>query len=279
MSDGNDEMHKLIESYTNYLGESFEAIWNLIPIEADKLEAYSVIGALLSRQVTLSLEMMKSPGTWNGHSAPMFLRSMTDLQITLGWILEDIEERSRRYIMHGLGEAKLSMEHYKAEVELEPEGVYADQLREMSERHSQWINSQRREFFVEVNLGNWAKLDTFAMAREIGKESLYKFAYRPFSQATHNMWPHVSVYNTTHCENALHRFHLIPRLFNAKFEPDFMYRSCKYVHQTYELLINRFDLNFNGKMPLEWWGEFFSAEEEDSLNSDGGEGERENGVR
>lgn len=273
MSGNDDELHKLIESYTAYLNESFEAIWNLVSVEADKLEAYSVIGALLSRQVTLSREMMQSPGTWNGHSAPMFLRSMTDLQITLGWILEDLEERARKYIMHGLGEAKLSMEHYKAEIELAPDDAYADQLRDMAERHRQWINSQRREFFVEVNLGNWAKLDTFAMAREIGKESLYKFAYRPFSQATHNMWPHVSVYNSAHCENALHRFHLVPKLFDAKFEPDFMYRSCKYVHQTYELLIKRFGLKFTSTMPLEWWDKFFSGEETDASTTDSGEPE------
>lgn len=257
-----EEIYKMVGSYVELLRESFETIWGMVPIEADKLEAYSVIGALLSRQVTLSMEMMRSPGTWNGHSAPLYLRSMTDLQITLGWILEDIVERSRKYIMHGLGEAKLSMEHYKAELELNPDDSSAAQVQGMIDRYSHWINSQRREFTVEVNLGNWAKLDYYAMSREIDKESLYKFAYRPFSHAAHNMWPHVSVYNTRNCKNALHRNHLIPVLHEPKFEPDFMYRSCKYVHQTYELLIRRFDLHFDKQMPLDWWHQYFKSRDE-----------------
>lgn len=58
---------ELIESYESYLKSSFEELWGSVKIEYDKLEAYSVIGGLLSRQVTLSMQMARSPNILNGH--------------------------------------------------------------------------------------------------------------------------------------------------------------------------------------------------------------------
>ena len=108
-----DPFVEFIDSYTSYLNESFTKLWEQINIEYDKLDAYAVIGGLLSRQVTLSLEMARSPSVLNGHSAPLFLRAMTDLHITLAWIMLDLEERSKKYILHGLGDEKILVEHYK----------------------------------------------------------------------------------------------------------------------------------------------------------------------
>ena len=73
----------LVADYENYLRSSFDELWSKVDIEFDKLDAYSVIGGLLARQVTLSIELARSPNTWNGHSAPLFLRAMTDLHIAL----------------------------------------------------------------------------------------------------------------------------------------------------------------------------------------------------
>jgi Family of unknown function (DUF5677) len=114
-------LRDFIESYENYLRDSFEEIWNAVRIEYDKLDAYSVIGGLLSRQVTLSIQMARSPSIWNGHSASLFLRAMTDLHIALAWIMLDLEERSKQYILHGLGEEKLLVEQYKKEIEENPD--------------------------------------------------------------------------------------------------------------------------------------------------------------
>jgi hypothetical protein len=81
----------LIQSYEEYLIDTFDNIWGKVEIEYDKLEAYSVIGGLLSRQVTMSIQMARSPNILNGHSAPLFLRAMTDLHIALAWIMLDLE--------------------------------------------------------------------------------------------------------------------------------------------------------------------------------------------
>lgn len=254
-----DGLIKFLESYELYLRASFKKIWSAIEIEHDKLEAYSVIGGLLSRQVTLSIEMARSPISLNGHSGPLFLRAMTDLHITLSWIILDIEDRSKKYILHGLGEEKLLIEHYKKELADYPDHPDKDQIEQLIDLKSTWINSQRRDFSVEVNLGHWAQLDYRKMSQEADCESLYKFAYKPFSHAAHNMWPHISVYNSKACESPLHRYHLIPELFEAPIDLDFLFRSCKYVHMAYELFTNKFNINLELPMPLDWWWNFFES--------------------
>ena len=113
------DIEELVSGYVDYLVDSFDEVWTKVKIPADKLEALSAIGGLLSRQITLSIELAQAPSTWNGHSAPLFLRSMTDLYITLAWMMDDLEERPHKYIMHGLGEAKLLIEHYKLLLEKE----------------------------------------------------------------------------------------------------------------------------------------------------------------
>jgi len=251
-----------IDSYENYLKDSFEELWSAIKIEYNKLDAYSVMGGLLSRQVTLSIQMAGSPNILNGHSAPLFLRAMTDLHIALSWIMLDLEERSKKYILHGLGEEKLLIEHYKKELEDYPDNPNNEQISQLVDAKSAWINAQRRDFFVEVNLGNWAQLDYRRMAQEADCEGLYKFAYKPFSHAAHNMWPHVSLYNCKGCKSPLHKHHLIPELLEAPLDIDFLFRSCKYVHMAYELFVDKFELKLSSLMPLDWWYDYFDNNEE-----------------
>lgn len=255
-----DYFIQFIQEYEDYLTSSFNELWSAIEIESNKLEAYSVIGGLLSRQVTLSMQMARSPNVLNGHVAPLFLRAMTDLHITLAWIMLDLEERSKKYILYGLGEEKLLVEHYKKGIEEFPDNPDNEKLIQLIDLKMNWINSQRRDFFVEVNLGHWAQLDYRKMAQEADCEDLYKFAYKPFSHGAHNMWPHVSIYNCKLCKNPLHRHHLIPDLFEIPLDLDFLFRSCKYVDKAYKLFIDKFGLHLN-KTPLEWWDDYFTNQE------------------
>ena len=249
-------IHDFVAEYEKYLQSSFQALWAGIRLEADKLDAYAVVGALLSRQVTLSNQLARCPNAWNGHSAPLFLRAMVDLYITLAWILKDFEERAKKYILYGLGEEKLAMERYKQDLEADPSGPNAEQIRELVRIKERWINAQRRDFFVEVNLGNWSQLDVRRMAQEADCEGLYNFAYKPFSAAAHSTWPHVAVYNAKPCMSPLHKYHLIPTLFDAELDSDFLFRSCKYVDKTYHLLKERFSVTDPPQMPLEWWASY-----------------------
>lgn len=254
------ELQSLLENYDAYLTRSFDELWSKVPIEPTQLEAYSVIGALLSRQVMLAIQLARSPATWNGHAAPLFLRAQVDLHITLSWILCDLAERARTYVLHGLGEEKLIIEQFRNEIEKNPDMPNREAIEKMIALKSDWLSRQRNEWMVEVNLGHWAQLNTYSMAREANCEDIYKFAYKPFSQAAHSMWSHVSLYNSKHCENPLHRYHLIPELFDAPLDVDYLYRSCKYVQKTYESFIEKFSLILEEPMPLEWWDRYFSVD-------------------
>lgn len=264
MNDRLDELRVLVQSYEDYLRSSFHELWERVPIDPSNLEAYSVIGGLLSRQVTLSIELARSPAAWNGHAASLFLRAQTDLHITLAWILGDLVCRARQYVLHGLGEEKLIIEQYKKEIEETPEGDLRSQMEQLVEAKSAWLSSQRHEWMVEVNLGHWAHLDTRSMAIEADCESLYKFAYKPFSQSAHSMWPHISIYNCRQCESPLHRYHLIPELIDVHGDPDYLYRSCKYVERSYESIGKRFGIALPTPMPLQWWDDYFTDDEQSS---------------
>lgn len=256
--DATMDIEELVSGYVDYLVDSFDEVWTKVKIPADKLEALSAIGGLLSRQITLSIELAQAPSTWNGHSAPLFLRSMTDLYITLAWMMDDLEERPHKYIMHGLGEAKLLIEHYKLLLEKEEYQEDKENLQQMIEFREHWINSQRNEFFVEVDVGTWSNLNCRKMAQEADCEDLYNFAYTPFSQVAHSMWPHVSVYNMTRCKNPLHKHHLIPALLDVPLDPDYLYRSCKYVDKTYRLFEKHFGVSIK-LMPLDWWNNYWES--------------------
>ena len=111
-------------------------------------EMNEAIGALLARMVTLATEIATSPQTWNEHIAPVLLRSMVDAYITLAWIFNDPLDRSRKFILYGLGQAKLGMEHRK--VQLEADGIDPNNDLIIKATES-WINSQRYTFLTEID--------------------------------------------------------------------------------------------------------------------------------
>lgn len=66
---------------------------------------------------------------------------MTDIHITLSWILLDPTTRARQYIDHGLGQAVLDLEHRKKEME-HVTGESKEKLEEMIAGQESWINAQ-----------------------------------------------------------------------------------------------------------------------------------------
>lgn len=250
----NENFSKFLENLESYLIESCNYLLDKLPENPNNHEVKSVLGGLVSRQVTLSIQMVNSPNMLNGHAAPLFLRAMTDLQISLAWILIDLEDRVKKYVIYGLGEEKLILEHYKKELEDNTLDLnYKDEVQKIIQFKEEWIRAQKPEYLVEVNLGNWAQLDYRRMAQEAGKESLYKFPYKIFSQNAHNMWNFISLYNCTSCENPLHRYHLVPSLKEAQIDIDFLYRAFKYTDQVYELIIQSFNIYSPYNNPLNFF--------------------------
>jgi hypothetical protein len=245
----NRKLFDLMESYGQIVNSGLNERWGKLEIEIYNSETYEVIGGLLARQATLSIELANSPTVWNGHIAPIILRAMTDCHINLAWILLEPIERAKKYILYGLGQEKLLIEHMK-EAAKEVEDEMYNELIEIKEA---WLNSQRRDFLTEVNVGNWAGLNTRKMAQESGCEDLYNYAYQPFSGAAHNMWHHISTHNLRTCTNPLHNFHKVPCIPQIPPDIDYVYRSSKYIDKSYRIFDQKFNINPETAMPQDWF--------------------------
>jgi len=120
---------------------------------------------------------------------------------------------------------------------------------------------------TEVNIGNWSGLNTREMAIEADCERLYKFSYTPFSGVAHNMWQHVSGYNLEQCKNPLHKYHMVPTIAEVPLDPDYVYRSAKYVDRSYEVFDVKFNLDIDTEMPHDWYVKEFEKLLSDDSNS------------
>lgn len=193
-------------------------------------EVSSVLNGLLGRQATLTIKLSQSPTNWDGHLAPLVLRSMIDCHISFEWILQNPKSRAQEYIGYALGQVKLSLAHLEEKLEQTPDD---ERIQSMIDIKRSWIAHHRLMQFVEVNLGSWSGASVRKMAQEIGDEDFYKFSFTPFSGCVHSTWEHVHLYNTIPCRNPLHKFHELPAMIDAPLDPDYLYRSAKYVSMSY----------------------------------------------
>ncbi len=194
----------------------------------------SVLSTLLARQSALAIGLAESPLTWNGHIAPLVLRSMIDLIITYRWILLDPRKRAQEYISYGLGTEKLLTAHYQQKLE---DGHEGEDVKRIMEANLAWIESQQFQMFVAVNLGSWSGSSVRSMCDEIGDPDLYKFSYTPFSSCVHNMWNHVGKWNAHSCQNPMHKQHIVGTVRDVWPIVDFVFRACKYL----DLVLIEFD--------------------------------------
>ena len=231
-----DTLSNLVTDYIHTVRDELIERVKTWKIDFEHRETYEVIGALLARQVTLATQLAGSPSIWNGHIAPLILRTMTDNYINIAWILMEPLDRSRKFIRYGLGQEKLMIEHLKTEFENSGKNIKHDPS---ISRIEDWLNSQRFSFLTEVDVGGWSGIDTRTMAEEAGCLDLYRFAYTPFSAATHNMWHHVGKYNVDICLNPLHGYHRIPTDQPMDIDIDYLYRAAKYVEEVFRLFDNK----------------------------------------
>jgi Family of unknown function (DUF5677) len=230
--EGLEKVSALIENYTAALRAELAERWKNWTVDLTQNEVFEVIGGLLARQVTLATQLAGSPDIWNAHAAPLILRSMIDVYINLAWIFLDPLDRSRKFILHGLGQEKLDIEHRKK--------LIVDAGRQTDDdpviRHKEeWLASQRFAFLTEVNVGAWSGIDTRKMAEEAGCLDFYRYAYTSLSAGTHSMWHHISRWNLTPCRNPLHRYHSVPDdpILNPDFE--YLYLAAQYAAKTFDL--------------------------------------------
>jgi len=197
-------------------------------------EVFNVATALLARQATLAIELTSAPQLWNGHSAPLFLRAMTDVHITLAWILLDPETRARQYIDHGLGQAVLELEHRKKQLE-SADVDSKEMLEKFISVQEAWINAQKWSFLVDVEIGAWSGKSTRQMSEEAGILDFYNYVYTPFSQCAHSTWYHVGRYNSGPSESPLTRQLWVPRIADPSTDTWNLELAAKYLDKTFNM--------------------------------------------
>ena len=243
----------ILSGYRKMLYNEIEARIGAWAVDLAQREVHEVVGGLLARQVTLGIQLSSSPGIWNGHVAPVILRTMVDTLITVAWIVHAPVERARKFILHGLGQEKLDIAH-RIEF-LKSSGRDPDKDVLVQHKKS-WLESQRFAFMTEVNVGSWSGLSARRMAEQAGCLEIYRHAYTPFSAATHSMWQHVARYNLVHCESPLHRHHRIPWICPDTPHPDYLYRGAKYVEETF----GKFETAFGLQAPERTAFDFLESE-------------------
>jgi hypothetical protein len=233
----NKRVSKIIERFSANVSNELIIIWNDLDIDLTKKEIYEVLTGLIARQITLATHFMKCPNLWTGDLGPIILRSMIDNYINFAWIIKEPLERSRKYILYGLGQEKLIIEHRKNEIISEGSDPKDDILVKYSEA---WMNSQRFSFFTEVNIGSWSGISVREMAEQANCLDFYNYSYLPFSSVVHNMWNHINRYNLKTSENPLHKFLLIPKLPEVRIIIEFIEIAARYVDK----MLQTYDENF-----------------------------------
>lgn len=212
------DLEPLIVSYRDDVDAEFTARLAVWQPDFTHVQVHEVIGGLLGRQATLVKEIAGAPSLWNGHAAPFLLRAMADVHINLAWLLLDPPTRCLKYISFGLGQAKLELEHRRAEIGTR---TPTEEERASLDAREAWINVQRATFLQDVDLGKWSGLSVRQMAEEADCLDFYHYVYTPFSGCAHSMWQHVAIYNLKPCDNPLHRYHRVP--YSPMLAPDIDY--------------------------------------------------------
>ncbi|SHK16135.1 hypothetical protein SAMN05444159_2577 [Bradyrhizobium lablabi] len=223
------KLQDVVDAFARRAQDELEYRLKKWPADLSQNEVHEVIGALLARQVTLAVQLASSFSSWNGHVGPLFLRTMADVYINIAWVLCDPDDRAKKFILYGLGQAKLELEHRRADLatrEAKRGEIERNQIQE------DWINRQRATFLTDVNLGSWSGISTRTMADEAGCLDFYNYVYTPFSSCTHSTWYHVARYNLIPCNNPLHRYHSVPAIIDIPLDPHYLHLAARYLQKT-----------------------------------------------
>lgn len=239
-----EEIQKIIADYVETVRLELTSRIDTWREKQPEQATFEVVGGLLFRQITLATQLAQAPQIWNGHSAPLFLRAMCDNHISLAFILESPADRAEQFILYGLGQVKLHIEHRKARL---PKGEERQLHQEIIENMTQWLNSQRFQHLLEVNVStSWSGKNTREMAIEVGEENFYLMAYQPFSACSHNTWQHIINYNLQPCAHALHKPHRDPCEKEDGPDVEYLRLAAKYAHKS----LFHFDKKVSLSLPI-----------------------------
>lgn len=251
---GEEKLHPVVKfglNYEKYAWGVVDAIWSQLPVDIYESEFAEVIGALLARQCNLAVKIAKIPDLWDFHAGPLFLRPMTDCLITAAWIMKDRTERARNFILYGLGQEKLEIEHLRSVLN-EQVGEEKTRLEQRIAVQEMWLNNQHYSFLQYVDIGSWSGISTRKMAEEADLLNLYNFAYTSWSHAAHGTWNHIGKYDALPSSEPLHKYIWQPNNFEHGHQTDVVVQATKYFDEFCILLVEEFKLKMEGPPPNAW---------------------------
>ena len=114
---------------------------------------------------------------------------MAYVDIALAWVLKEPDARARKFVLYGLGQEKLQLEHRKtqlAEREPTPEEQLMIEASEAGSTHNDLPSSQKSTWKL-------FGLSTREMADQAGCLDFYNYVYTPFSACAHSMWHDIAI--------------------------------------------------------------------------------------
>jgi hypothetical protein len=158
----------------------------------------------------------------------------------------------------------LELEHRKKRLESADESSKED-LKQLIRVCQAWLDAQRWNFLVEINVGAWSGRTTREMADEAGILDFYNYVYTPFSQCAHSTWYHVGRYNSGPSESPLTRQLWMPRVVDSPSDVWNLSLAAKYLDKSF----NAFDEKALGRRPSSGIQDWISKEIEARLRSEG----------
>lgn len=196
-----------IAVYVNAVQEEVASRWHKLATDPVRARLFEVVGSQLARGGSLACQLVANESYWTVSIGRMVLRAIADNHISMSWIMEDVESRSAAFRDYGLGQQKLNLAHLQDSVAgTEMEDRTVEQLQDEIE----WLNSQRWEHFVDINLGSWSGKTTRSMAEEVGLLELYRTAFSIYSSSVHSTWNLLAQENLAPCRDPLHGGHQQP---------------------------------------------------------------------
>lgn len=225
-----------LETLSASLEKEFEAAWTSFPVDLASPMKSQVIGGLLARQVRYVRHMLITPRLLCDELGQPLLRSMVESAITSAWLIRNGQPADlERYVLFGLGQEKLALEHLSATAET---SVFLEERRqrEIAVR-TEWLDGQRFRSLLPVDVSSsWmAPRSLRDLAEQVDMIDLYNTVYTSTSAQVHGSWNAVGRTALRYCFNPLHRLHMVPDIESTRMDLMMVLTALRILARSWEV--------------------------------------------
>lgn len=176
----------------------------------------AVLVPLLGRLASLMQYSIGIPHVWNAHMAPIILRPLAEIMLSIMWLSGDIPQRSFGLIHASIIQARNDLKRLEKSLK---ERKFSSDVEIMRDFMKSRIESLERLFPHERDQQRVPNL--WKMAKNANCINFYNIEMSEWSACVHSSWHHVGLHNLTYWDNPLYGFHRVPMV--APLECDIQY--------------------------------------------------------